>query len=120
MSFDTNSLTNFVLIQLYVNGTLLENGRYLAMLSEDGHTIRWSRPVSLFLFTMEHLCSITGSKYLDSNIRVRLFDKVTQAIFKDKNKLDANENYLGKPQEIHLKKRCTGMPKTVAIPYKSP
>jgi hypothetical protein len=61
-----------------------------------------------------------GSKYSDSNVRVRLFDKVTQALIKDKIKPDANGNCWGEPKEIHLKKRCTGMPKTVAMPYKAP
>jgi hypothetical protein len=60
-----------------------------------------------------------GSKYLESNVQVCLFDEVTQAILKDKIEPDANGKYWGKPQEIHLKKRCTGTPKTVAIPYKA-
>jgi hypothetical protein len=76
-----------------VNGTFPKKGRYLAMLSEDSHTIRWSRPVNSFLFTMENLCSIMGSKYLESNVRVRSFDKVTQALYKDKIKPNANGNY---------------------------
>ncbi len=61
-----------------------------------------------------------GSKYLDSDFRVRLFGKVTQAIIKDKIKPDTNGNYWGKPQEIHLKKRCTSVPKVMAMPYKAP
>ncbi len=54
---DIKSLANFVLIQFYVNNTLPEKSRYLVTLLEDNCTIRWNRPVDLFLFTMEHLCS---------------------------------------------------------------
>jgi hypothetical protein len=68
------------------------------MLSEDGHTIRWSRPIDSFLFTMEHLCSNMGSKYLESNVQVHSFDEVMQALCKDKIKPDMNGNYWGKPQ----------------------
>ncbi len=42
---------------------------------------------------MEHFCCIVGSKYLDSNARVFLFDNVTQTIIKDKIEPDANGNY---------------------------
>jgi hypothetical protein len=120
VSYDTEGSLNFVLVQFYINGVLPEKGRYLATLSEGGYTIRWSRPVNLFLFTMEDLCSSMGSKYLESNLRVCLFDEVMHEILKDKIKPDANRNYWGKPQEIHLKKKCTGTPKTVAMPYKAP
>jgi hypothetical protein len=99
---------------------LPEKGRYLTTLLKEGHTIRWSCPVNSFLFTMEHLCSIMGTKYLKLNVQVCLFNKVTQAILKDKIEPNANRNYWGKPQEIHLKKKCTGTPKTVAMPYKAP
>jgi hypothetical protein len=121
VSFDTKGLTNFVLVQFYMNDALPEKGRCLTTLLDDSHTIKWSRPIDLFIFTMEHLCSISmGSKYLELNIQVCLFDKVMQAILKDKIKPNANRNYWGKPQEIHLKKRCTGTPKTVVMPYKAP
>jgi hypothetical protein len=121
VSFDTKGSTDFVLMQFYVNSVLPEKGGYLATLLEDGYTIRWSRPVDLFLFTMEHICSIMGSKYyLESNVQVHLFDKIMQAILKDKIKHNANRNYWGKPQEIHLKKRCMSTPKTVVMPYKAP
>ncbi len=79
MSFDTKGSTNIVLIQFSVNSVLPEKGGYLAMMLEDGHAIRWSRPINSFLFTIEHLCSILGRKNLESNVRVCLFDKVTQA-----------------------------------------
>jgi hypothetical protein len=62
MSFNTKGSTNFFLVQFYVNSTLPKKGRYLALLLQDSHTIRWSCPVDLFLFTIEHLCSIMGSK----------------------------------------------------------
>ena len=61
-----------------------------------------------------------GSKYLESNVRVRLFNKVTQAILNNKIKPNANGKYWGNLQEVHLKKKCTGTPKTVAMPYKAP
>jgi hypothetical protein len=76
-----------------MNGTLPEKGGYLTMLSGDGFTLRWSCPVESFLFSMEQLCSIMGSMYSESNVRVCLLDKVTQALFKDKNKTNANGNY---------------------------
>jgi hypothetical protein len=69
---------------------------------------------------MEHLPSIMGSKYLESNLQVCMFDEVMQAILKEKMEPDSNGNYWGKPQEIHLKMRCTGMPETTAMPYKAP
>ncbi len=120
MSFNTKGLTDFALDQFYVNGMLTKKGGYLTTLLEDGHTIRWSRPVDSFLFTMEHLCFIMGSKYLDSIVRVSSFNQGTRAIYKDKIKPKANRNYWGEPQEIHLKKRCRGMPETVTMPYKAP
>ena len=90
------------------------------MLSDDGYTIRWSRPVDAFLFSMEHLCSIMGRAYSDSHVRVRSYDEVTQAILHDKIEVDANGLFWGKPQEIHLKKRCTGTIETTAMPYRAP
>ena len=56
---------------------------------------------------MEHLCSIMGKEYLDSHIRVRSFNKVTQVILHNKLEMDASELFWRKPQEIHLKKPCT-------------
>jgi hypothetical protein len=78
VSFDTKGMTNFVFISFYVNCVLPKKGGYLVMLLEDSHTLRWSCPVDLFLFTMEHLCSIMESKYSESNIQVCLFNKVTK------------------------------------------
>jgi hypothetical protein len=82
VSYDTKGTTNFVLVSF---------GGYLAMLSGNGFTLRWSRPINSFLFSMEHLCSIIGSKYLESNIQVRLFNKVMQAFVKDKIKTRERE-----------------------------
>jgi hypothetical protein len=64
VSFDTKGLTDFVLIQFYVNNALPEKGGYLAKLLEDSHSIRWSHPVDSFLSMMKHFCSIMESKYL--------------------------------------------------------
>jgi hypothetical protein len=61
-----------------------------------------------------------GSKYSESNIQVRLFSEVTQALYKDKIKPDANGDYWGKPQEIHLKKKYTGTPESTMMPYNAP
>jgi hypothetical protein len=82
--------SDFYEIEFYVNGVLPEVGRYLATLSEDGYTLKWSRPIEEFLFTMGHLKSIMGENYSPSHVRVRTFDNVTQAMFKDKVKPDAN------------------------------
>ena len=85
-------------------------------LSDDGYTIRWSRPVDAFLFSMEHLRSIMGRAYLDSHVRVRSYDDVMQAISHNRIEADVNGLFWAKPQEIHLKKRCTGIIKTIAMP----
>jgi hypothetical protein len=45
-------------IEFYVNGVLPELGGHLATLSEDGYTLKWSRPIEELLFTMGHLKSI--------------------------------------------------------------
>jgi hypothetical protein len=120
VSYNTKGSMDFILVSFHVNGALPKKCGYLAMLLEDGFTLRWSRPIDLFLFLMEHLHSIMGSKYSESNIQVRSFDKVMQALFKDKIKTDANRNYWGKPQEIHLKKKYTGTPESMLMPYKAP
>jgi hypothetical protein len=120
ISYDTKGTTNFILISFYVNGALPEKGGYLATLLEDNYTVRWSHPIDSYLFTMEHLHSIMGSKYSESNVQVCSFDKVTQALYKDKINPDTNKNYWGKPQKIHLKKKCTGKPESMAMPYKAP
>jgi hypothetical protein len=112
--------SDFYEIEFYVNGVLPEVGGYLAMLSEDGYTLKWSRPIEEFLFTMGHLKSIMGENYSPSHVRVRAFDDVTQAMFKDKVKPDANGVYWGDPQNIHLKEKCTGTVVTLAKVYCAP
>jgi len=90
VSFDTEGTTDFCLVSFFVSGVLPETGGFVATLSDDGYTIRWSRPVDGFLFSMEHLKSVMGADYSDTHVRVRSFDKVTQAIAKDLVKVDAN------------------------------
>ena len=65
--------SDFYEIEFYVNGVLPEVGGYLATLSEDGYTLKWSRPIEEFLFTMGHLKSIMGENYSPSHVRVRTF-----------------------------------------------
>ena len=120
VSFDTEGTTDYCLVSFFVNGVLPATGGYAVTLSDDGYTIRWSRPVDAFLFSMEHLRSIMGRAYSDSHIRVRSYDEVTQAILRDKAEADVNGLFWGKPQEIHLKKHCTGTIKTTAMPYRAP
>ena len=120
VSFDTEGTTDFCLVSFFVSGVLPETGGYVATLSDDGYTIRWSRPVDGFLFSMEHLKSVMGADYSDTHVRVRSFDEVTQAISKDRLEADANGLFWGKPQEIHLEKRCTGSVEAVAMPYRAP
>ena len=79
------------------------------MLSEDGYTLKWSGPIEELLFTMGHLKSIMGENYSPSHVRVRAFNDVTQAMFKDKVEPDANNVYWGDPKKVHLKEKCTGM-----------
>jgi len=56
-------------------------------------------------------------EYSENHIRVRSFDQVTQAILGDKNKADVRDLFWGKPQEIHLKDKCTGDVITKVTPY---
>jgi hypothetical protein len=107
-------------LSFFVSGVLPETGGYVTTLSDDSHTIRWSRPVDGFLFSMEHLKSVMGADYSDTHVRVRSFDEVTQAISKDRVEADANGLFWGKPQEIHLEKRCTGTVEAVSMPYRAP
>ena len=95
-------------------------GGYLATPSKDGYTIKWSLPIEELLFTMGHLKSIMGENYYLSHVRVRVFDDVTQAMFKDKFEPDANGIYLGDPQKIHLKEKCTGTVVALAKVYCAP
>jgi len=45
---------DYYVIQFYVTGAVWDGG-YLATLSEDGYTLKWSRPIEGLLFRMEHL-----------------------------------------------------------------
>ena len=110
---------DYYVVQFYVTGAVWDGG-YLATLSEDGYTLKWSRPIEGLLFRMEHLKSIMGDDYSPSHVRVRAFDNVTQTMFKDKVEPDANGLYWGKPQEIHLKKKCTGTVVTDPTDYRAP
>jgi hypothetical protein len=112
--------SDFYEIEFYVNGVLPEVGGYLATLSEDGYTLKWSRPIEELLFTMGHLKSIMGEDYSPSHVRVRAFDDVTQAMFKDKVEPDASGVYWGDPQKVHLKEKCTGTVKALAKVYRAP
>jgi hypothetical protein len=112
--------SNFYEIEFYINGVLPEKGGYLATLSEDGYTLKWSRPIEELLFTMGHLKSIMGETYSSSHVRVRAFDDVTQAMFKDKVEPDANGVYWGDSQKIHLKEKCTGTVVALAKVYQAP
>ncbi len=113
--FDTEGTTDFCLVSFFLCGVLPEMGGYVATLSDNGHTIRWSRPVDGFLFSMEHLKSVMRADYSDTHVQVRSFNKVTQTISKDRVEADANGLFWGKPQEIHLEKWCTG---TVEAPLR--
>jgi hypothetical protein len=110
VSYDTEGTTDFILLSSYVNSVLPEKGGYLTKLSEDGFTLRWSRPINLFLFSIEHLCSIMESKYSELNIRVRLFDKVTQALFKDKTETGANGTTGGNPRRSTSRRSARAHP----------
>ena len=59
--------SDFYEIEFYVNGVLPKVGRYLATLSEDGYTLKWSHPIEELLFTMGHLKSIMGENYSPSH-----------------------------------------------------
>jgi hypothetical protein len=110
-------LLDFYKIEFYINGVLPKVRGYLATLSEDGYTLKWSRPIEEFLFAMGHLKSIMGENYSPSHVRVRAFVDVTQAMFKDKVEPDANGVYWGDPQNIHLKEKCTGTVVALAKVY---
>jgi hypothetical protein len=70
MSFNTEGTMDYCLVSFFVSGILPAMGRYATMLSDDGYTIRWNRPINGFLFSMEHHCSIMRRKYSDSHVRV--------------------------------------------------
>jgi hypothetical protein len=104
---NTKGSSNFYKVEFYVNGVLLPKvGGYLATLSKDGYTLKWSRPIEEFLFTMGHLKLIMGENYSPSHHdQVRVFDDVTQAMFKIKVEHDANGVYWGDSQKIHLQEK---------------
>ena len=116
VSYDTERATDYCLISFYLSGVMPEDG-FSASLSPDGYTISWSRPADAFLFSMEHLKKRMGGAYSENHIRVRSFDQVTQAILGDKHKADARDLFWGKPQEIHLKDKCTGDVIVKVTPY---
>jgi hypothetical protein len=53
VSLDTKGTMDFCLVSFFVCGVLPETRGYVATLSDDGHTIKWSRPADGFLFLME-------------------------------------------------------------------
>ena len=66
------------------------------------------------------LGSIMGDDYSPTHVRVRPFDAMSQAMFKDKIDPGANGLYWDDPQKVHLKCKCTGMPITLAEVYCAP
>jgi hypothetical protein len=46
--YDLKGTTEYVILVFYLNGMLPPKGVYQCTLAEDGHTIRWSRPVNSF------------------------------------------------------------------------
>jgi hypothetical protein len=95
--YDLKGTTEYVILTFYLNGMLPPKGGYQCTLAEDGHTIRWSRPVDSFLFSMDHLKGIMGNDYSESNVRVRSFDNILQAIHHNKIEPDTNGLFWGKP-----------------------
>ena len=118
--YDLKGTTEYVILTFYLNGMLPPKGGYQCTLSEDGHTISWSRPVDSFLFSMDHLKGIMGDDYSESNVRVRSFDNILQAMHRDKIEPDTSGLFWGKPYEILIEKRLTGTPDCDTIPYRAP
>lgn len=117
---DVVGTTEYKIITFCLNGVLPSEGGFQCTLDDDGHTVKWSRPVDAFLFTMEHLRGIMGGAYSESNVRVRSFDDVLQSMHQDKVEADAARKYWGKPHEIVFKQKLTGTPICEAIPYRAP
>jgi hypothetical protein len=67
VSFDSEEMTVYCVVSLYLTGIVPEGG-FNVSLSLDGFTISWSRPVDAFLFSMQHLKKIMGEKYSDTHI----------------------------------------------------
>ncbi len=78
ISYFAKGSTHFAEIEFFVNSVIPEVGGYLATLSDDGFTKKWSRPIEERLFTMGHFKSIMGEDYSPSHVQVRAFDDVTQ------------------------------------------
>jgi hypothetical protein len=91
--YDLKGTTEYVILTFYLNGMLPPKGGYQCTLAEDGHTIRWSRPVDSFLFSMDHLKGIMGDDYSESNVRVRSFDNILQAMHRDKIEPDMTDSF---------------------------
>ena len=117
--YDLKGTTEYVILTFYLNGMLPPKGGYQCTLAKDGHTIRWSRPVDSFLFSMDHLEGIMGDDYSESNVRVRSFDNILQAMHRDKIEPDTNGLFWGKPYEIYFEKNLTGTPDCNDIPYRA-
>ena len=118
---DVVGTTEFKIITFALSGVLPSEGGFLCTLDEDGHTVKWSRPIDAFLFTMEHLRGVMGEgDFSESHVRVRSFDNVLQSMSQDKVEADASDKYWGKPQEIVFEQKLTGTPVCEAIPYRSP
>ena len=118
--YDLKGTTEYVIFTFYLNGMLPPKGGYQCTLSKDGHTISWSRPVDSFLFSMDHLKGIMGDDYSESNVRVRSFDNILQAMHRDKIEPDTSGLFWGKPYEILIEKHLTGTPDCNDIPYRAP
>lgn len=118
---DVVGTTEYKIITFLLSGVLPSEGGFLCTLDEDGHTVKWSRPVDAFLFSMGHLRGIMGEEdYSESHVRVRSFDDVLQSMSHDKVEADAADKYWGKPQEIIFEQKLTGTPICEAIPYRAP
>jgi hypothetical protein len=117
---DVVGTTEYKIITFKLNGVLPSEGGFQCTLDDDGHTVKWSRPVDSFLFTMNHLRGIMGGAYSESNVRVRSFDDVLQSMHQDKVEADTARKYWGKPHEIVFKQKLTGTPICEAIPYRAP
>ena len=91
---DVVGTTEYKIITFLLSGVLPSEGGFLCTLDEDGHTVKWSRPVDAFLFSMGHLRGIMGEEdYSESHVRVRSFDDVLQSMSHDKVEADAADKY---------------------------
>jgi hypothetical protein len=69
---------------------------------------------------MDHLKGIMGDDYSESNVRVRSFDNILQAMHRDKIEPDTNGLFWGKPYEIYFEKNLIGAPDCNDILYRAP